>query len=365
MGPSLLYKFEFIIWCSLYQQNLHGSDRTLKVVDNLILDTQGKQECFLNLLQLEQPWLYDEICAEIRAEMFTLPIEDHVIDDAATIIHRHFGNSRRFSERDKKLMTSLVATKAQVAQEVWKGRLHETKRQNEKLEQMFADRNELIRAMSERVKTFLNTYEVDLYDVVHDMRSTTETLLGPKDDKSADPLPGLQRRIDLLLTRFTRVLIERQHFHKQRRECLNVLQVGDSSVPLQKLLRDNIGTFREEKASTQKELKALKQKAILMEDELASRQMLLDKMDADIENLQQQVKTHEDMVDTQKPTPSTLRSLSPLPATARTVVRPKPEVRERGCQAPPKMAIRRKPSPTPQMRFRSRTTAGRQCLLEL
>lgn len=83
-------------------------------MEHLCLNEMGQPEEFMDFLQQEYGWIYDEVKSEVKAENLDLDLDDYEVEEAASLIHRHFGRSRRFAERDKKTMTTLVATRSQV-----------------------------------------------------------------------------------------------------------------------------------------------------------------------------------------------------------------------------------------------------------
>ena len=70
------------------------------------------------ILEQDYDWLADELRAELSAERRQLKIEDYVMQEAATLVYRQFGGSRRLAQHEKKDIEMLVASRTQCAKEV-------------------------------------------------------------------------------------------------------------------------------------------------------------------------------------------------------------------------------------------------------
>ena len=70
------------------------------------------------ILEPDYEWLADELRAEIASDRGQLKLDDYVVQEAASLVYRQFGGSRRLSQREKKDIEMLVASRTQCAKEV-------------------------------------------------------------------------------------------------------------------------------------------------------------------------------------------------------------------------------------------------------
>ena len=70
------------------------------------------------ILEPDYEWLADELRAEIASDRGQRKLDDYVVQEAASLVYRQFGGSRRLSQREKKDIEMLVASRTQCAKEV-------------------------------------------------------------------------------------------------------------------------------------------------------------------------------------------------------------------------------------------------------
>lgn len=268
------------------RQASNETNQMASIIENLVLDSPENRGKFLEFVKGQSPWMYEELVTETRAEMKELDVDDYEIDDASFLIHRHFGSSKRFSEFDKKTMTLLVATKSQVAKEVWGRRLSDSNRELEETRKLLEERDKLVRKTNDMIKTFIRRNERELHDFAR-AKSTTQILTSSNDKSQGQTLDELIKRTDFLIERFERALFDKEAIFQQRQECMSILDVDDFSIPIYTLVKQTIDKLTSENETGKNSMKSLKAKTIQLEEELNRRDIQLEKLRAEIETLKQ------------------------------------------------------------------------------
>ena len=230
------------------------------MIEHVTLGEQGQPERFMRFLKDEVTWLHEEVVSEVKAERLELTLDDHVTEEAASLIHRHFGRSRRFSERDKKMMTSLVATRTQVAMEIWKRRMTEVTRSLDKVKATLKKREESIQAISDAIEAFLRQNQAELYDFSRDMKSTSQILLETGYGEGNDVFGHFLRKVSSMLDKLQRVLFERESLLRQKKLCMSIIERKDLQTPLDQMVRDRIRIFQMEKEQSEREVEKLQER---------------------------------------------------------------------------------------------------------
>ena len=84
-------------------------------------------QAFCEFLDEENPWVSSELRVELSLERGQLKVDDYTRKEAATLVHRYFGTSKRVAEQEKKQFEELLAVRTQCTRNVWIKNLEQTK----------------------------------------------------------------------------------------------------------------------------------------------------------------------------------------------------------------------------------------------
>ena len=76
-------------------------------------------EAFCEFLDEDRPWISSELRVELQLERGQLKIDEYINNEAAKLVHRHFGTTKRISETDKRKLENLVALRTQCTKNIW------------------------------------------------------------------------------------------------------------------------------------------------------------------------------------------------------------------------------------------------------
>ncbi|ELU16507.1 hypothetical protein CAPTEDRAFT_185469 [Capitella teleta] len=202
---------------TLRAADLTANDRTMRLVEFLIDSPDFNLGIFSQCVD-NCPSLVEELQADLRAEVGALEIEDHVKREAASMVHKQFGTSRRFSESDKRQIASMIAYKSQIAKETC--RRHVISLASE-LETVKVEQQSLaarVKQLNIKVDLFIRQNNLDSVDKYFDLRTTTDVLKDSQDPESADAMTQLENCTCLLMNKLIRVTVERDNLAKKQRE---------------------------------------------------------------------------------------------------------------------------------------------------
>ena len=200
------------------------------------------------------------------------------MDIASAAVHRKFGHSKRFSERDKRQIAALIASNSQVAMESWKNQVEELRKQLQEANDTILKVNTFVDTINGKLGTFLKRYHTTISEVVLDTRSTTQALLemswsekstsdGPK-----EVLTVLEYRINALLQKLSRLLLERDTFSKDREFCRRLLESSDKNRPLSDILHQKLEIMKREKEMMDSSVMNIKFKLVATEEKVRLKQ---------------------------------------------------------------------------------------------
>ena len=150
-----------------------------------------------------------ELRAELQLELGILECTERENEEAAALVHRHFGSSRRMPEAEKRQIARLIAMKAQVVRESTKRELTRLGADLEKYRSIAEHTETKLVDLNDRVKRFIRLNELDVPNPFCDMRSTTEALMPPRSPVT-DVLTELEDRLTLLMSRLMRIAAEKR-----------------------------------------------------------------------------------------------------------------------------------------------------------
>ena len=89
--------------------------------------------------------------------------------EAAAAVHRKFGRSKRFSERDKKQIAELIATNMQAAMESWKTKVKDLQKQLDETSDTMHKIDTVVGTINDKLGHFLKRYQTPLSDILYDV----------------------------------------------------------------------------------------------------------------------------------------------------------------------------------------------------
>ncbi len=144
-----------------------------------------------------------------------------------------------------------------------------------------------------QVGNFIKHNQDSLNEVSYDFRTTTQALLSIHHDRKnnegqeeeEDYLPLFIHRVNVLLQKTTRLLVERENFSRDREFCFRLLHAEDKRRPLSDLIHEKIETLQKEKQKSEDALKKLKFKFLAIEDLMKVKEKELLGVDAEVREL--------------------------------------------------------------------------------
>ena len=118
-------------------------------------------------LDEENPWISSELREELILERGQLKLDEYIKNEAATLVHRHFGGTKRFSEGEKKQFEDLLATRNQCTKNIWMRNLEQTRQALNEQIAISEDRNNTLREVISKIQSFLNSSDTpvkEFYD---------------------------------------------------------------------------------------------------------------------------------------------------------------------------------------------------------
>lgn len=107
------------------------------------------------LIEEGQSWLADELKACVLFEKGKIPLEDYIVKEAASDVHREFGGSRRVSEGDKKGIQTIIANRYQSTKEAWSMSIKSFRKQLDDLRSEKRENSTKIKELTEKIDVFL------------------------------------------------------------------------------------------------------------------------------------------------------------------------------------------------------------------
>ena len=267
------------------------------MVELLPNSRSGAFESFCSLLEnLEMSWLSEEIKSDLKAEMGSLEIEDYVHKEAGALVHRHFGTSKRFSERDKKEIQELVAMKAQTAKEAWRRQLEKTKIELDQQRRNEQTKDTRLQQLNERLNRFKKLHQNQLFSLMHDMKSTSDVLRVSYQDPSKDYLLHLEEKIDVILRRMSLTLRERETLLNERERCLKVLNIQKKSIMLDQAMKGCLDKIPEQLEKSRKEVRRNEQIISKLKKQICDLEEMLNSKDATVNQMRVELAFQEDKI---------------------------------------------------------------------
>lgn len=193
-------------------------DRNMRLVEFLLESPDFSLAVLCKCLE-NYPSLVEELQADLRAEIGALEIEEHVRREAASMVHKQFGTSRRFSESDKRQITSMIAYKYQIARETCRRHVISLTADLEKAQE--EHKNFLVRVnqLKSKVELFIRQNELDSIDKYYDMRTTSDALREAQGSEEEDPLTQLGNHMYLLMNKYIRLVTEKEGLLKRGKQA--------------------------------------------------------------------------------------------------------------------------------------------------
>ena len=197
-------------------------------------------------------WVAQEMKVDLVAEKGQLDVEEYVYREAAVIVHRQFGRSKRISETDKKEMQLILALRYQAAKEAWYEQM--TKAQGELREALNYKwrQNGRLKGLVEKITAFMRIQQKRIsehaHDKIHGLDLTREDL-DPESNRR-DYYEALEQHIDEVLAVLSKVLLEKENLSDERSRCLGVLKITSPMQQLDVALEDALLTAAEDIVKT-------------------------------------------------------------------------------------------------------------------
>ena len=226
------------------------------------------------ILQTDYEWIADELKAELRAEAGELKIEEYIEREAAILVHREFGSSKRLSEAEKKEIKDLVALRTQYAKEVWMRQLALAKKYLVEQTERNKEKDEYAKKLIEKVNAFLKLHKARLSKIPKyaTEQSTTEMFRErERQQKNLDkPLVNiLEESIEDLREMTQKSLEEKDHLQEEKVKALAVLNVKDPNAKLDKELEQALERAAKELMAQQDDIKQREQRAAELRAKIA------------------------------------------------------------------------------------------------
>ena len=275
-----------IPFISLQVESLSDNQRMVKFIEFLIsTDTESAYEKLCSVLIKDYNWISRDLEIDLRIEKGDLELDDDVIKEAAMLVHKKFGTSKRLSEGDKKEMKELMALKIQMSKAEWKKELdqvHEQLRQQSDLNHL---KDTKAQSLNTTVRYYLRDHDAQLASHAHEMTTTSDIIAKSNvqsSESSDERLDGLKFHLETLFNKVTRCLANRDLILREREKCLKILGVKDEKESLDVVIKDQLENLPKQLKACQDEL-AKKNKSIQrqngtmsdLEDELQKKDELI------------------------------------------------------------------------------------------
>ncbi|CAD5125213.1 DgyrCDS13454 [Dimorphilus gyrociliatus] len=169
------------------------------------------------------PWLAKDLQSDLKTERGNLVIDPDVVKEAAMLVHRKFGTSRRLSELEKKEIQDMIALKIQISKEEWRTELKELRDELEHQQNLEKHRKAKEIEIAKTLSKYIKDNKDKLSNNAHDMETTTQLLNAPTED--GDNLPVIRREVQYILKKFSATLVEKSILSEDRERCLKALKL--------------------------------------------------------------------------------------------------------------------------------------------
>ena len=108
---------------------MRNCEKIWKYLEHLIRAKLDRNvfQAFCEFLDEENPWISSELRVELTLEKGQLKIDEYIKNEAALLVHRYFGTSKRLSETEKKQFEELLAMRTQCTKNIWIKNVEQTK----------------------------------------------------------------------------------------------------------------------------------------------------------------------------------------------------------------------------------------------
>ncbi|KAK2175945.1 hypothetical protein NP493_695g01044 [Ridgeia piscesae] len=179
------------------------------------------------LVELGHKWLADEMRADVMAERGDLEIEEYVYREAGSLVHQHFGGSKRVSEVDKKEFQMLIARRYQAAKEACHSQLYTEQRKLAAVMEEKRQLNRKLKHMLEKLTTFQRVQKARLTGLAHDLDTPSDLIRGDNDPdcSKVDYSGQLEETLEAMLATVSSLLLQKENMSDERRRCIQLLDV--------------------------------------------------------------------------------------------------------------------------------------------
>ena len=161
----------------------------------------------------------------------------------------------------------------QTAKESWKNQLEKLARELRETLEIMQKRDNIVSAINDKIGHFLRRNHSQLSEVTHDFRSTTQALFGISwleepgtSEQIEDCVPVLKYRIDILLQKLSRLLVEKESLTRDKDFCFRLLDVTDKKRPLSDIIHERLEELRKEKEKSEETMRNMKFRLIAIEE---------------------------------------------------------------------------------------------------
>jgi len=199
-----------------------SNGRASRMIDYILLTVQP--DAFQTLcaaLVRDYPWLTKELELDLRIEKAEIDIDEDVAKEAAMLVHRKFGQSKRFSEVDKKDIQDLIAVKVQLSKEEWKKEMMTLRDELERQIELHKVKDAKAGAVDRQVVDYMRAHDDYLKSHAHGMKTTRSALVDSVNDN--DVIAKLRARLDFMMDRLNYGIKNAEMLQKERERCLELL----------------------------------------------------------------------------------------------------------------------------------------------
>ncbi|CAD5121872.1 DgyrCDS10335 [Dimorphilus gyrociliatus] len=180
------------------------------------------------LIDEKQDWLADEIKAYVLSQKGEILVEDYVMREAASDVHKEFGSSRRVSERDKKGIEAIIAERHQSTKEAWSISIRSLRQQLDDLRNERWKDSTKINELTEKIDIYLRIQKNRINNEAHD----TQRPLNPDSSTTDNNLDKLECQVDILLKSISRILFDNENYLDERKRIIELLDLNKGVTKL-------------------------------------------------------------------------------------------------------------------------------------
>lgn len=230
-------------------------------------------QAFCQFLDGKYPSISEELRVELIAEQGHLAVDDIIKKEASQIIYKHFGRTKRISDREKKKIETLIAVRAQCAKEIWRRSLEKAQQAVEDLVMANKEKDEKIAEIIKKLQLYSESQRKKLYGSGRSAKSDRMPLFSRNGERKSNSGRSLLQRFEVAVEDIEHLTLlcinELQSLKNEKERTLEMIAVDDPTAKLDREVELAIHRLAAQLKNSRSQIRDEEQKLKNLEDQLS------------------------------------------------------------------------------------------------